>query len=240
MEKRKITVSAMAETQTAGETMRVELVPNKSSWIESGTLSVPRMSEAADVRITGKAEFMHREYDPMTNEWTETITEYPLNEVQLPVQINESDEYILRYAQVKLEHFAGDNIAVTIASSEETNKGHIWQVYPKITITKIEGTLVVTGISIRRKDGEDPITVTLPGITMFSSDEHPLNVSHSIRVIFSDSLILFSDVHPSNAEDSILVTLSGITIFSSDVHPANAEYSILVTLSGISTLTISD
>ena len=155
MEKRKITVSAMAETQTAGETMRVELVPSKSSWIESGTLTVPRMSEAADVRITGKAEFMHREYDPMTNEWTETITEYPLNEVQLPVQINESDEYILRDAQVKLEHFAGDNIAVTIASSEETNKGHIWQVYPKVTITKIEGTFVVTGISIRRKDGTE-------------------------------------------------------------------------------------
>jgi len=103
-----------------------------------------------------------------------------------------------------------------------------------------------------------PIKVTLVGIVMLLSDEHPLKASLSILVYLlgtttgddgqpkndvytetDDGIAVVGIRVPLKASFPMYVTLVGIVMLLSDVHPLKALSIIVVTLVGIVTL-VSD
>lgn len=87
---------------------------------------------------------------------------------------------------------------------------------------------MVKGIKIsssfkHRENDLSPIFVTVEGIVIVFSDEHPLKTLFPIinTFEFSAKLIFANDEHPSKAASSIIVILSGISIFFNLTQLAN-------------------
>lgn len=121
-------------------TNEYDLVCIERDYVESGTLRVPRISYATNLKVFGKVEFMYRVFDPTIGAWQETIISHNIDSAILPKQYIESNDNLLHDATVDLSR-TSNGIDITIVKSEESNKGYIWQLLPKVTITKVSGVI---------------------------------------------------------------------------------------------------